>query len=367
MKRSKMSNLQRPCFKVLFVSQTARVECPYLDPSVRYRCYNPAEELAECGILADVIAQQRMRVGMVDNYDAFVFHRPYGGDPNLVSCMRAIRAQGKIAVADYDDLIFDPEFALQSSIFISGTRNEEQVTGIFNNNYLGLIQFDAFTVSTASLKEHVLKVRPGASVSVIHNGLSRRLLGTFDLRVTPERKVGSPVKVISYLSGTASHDADFAEISQVLCDFLLRHADFRIAVSGPLNISDGMPYSSVIRFPHREYRRFFSGIGSAYVNVAPLKSGNVFNECKSGLKFFESGIWGVPTIASPLPDFQRFSDSRGMLLAATANDWQSALERLADPDGYLEATHGLQDYCASKCMAAEQARKLLQFLSEGVE
>ena len=348
--------------RVLFVTQTARIATPYLDPSVRYRCYNPAEVLEEEGYLADVIAQQKLTVDIAENYDAFVFHRPYGGDLNLVTVLNSIHRRKCPVVADYDDLIFAPEYALESSIFLNGVRNEVQTKAIFNNNYLGFLQFDSFTVSTGPLREQILKLKPDARVSVVRNGLSRRLVDSFDRRRARGWGDGHRLKVVSYLSGTASHNRDFESVAGTLTEFLARHDDFRLLVAGTLEIPAGFPKRSLIQMPHREYREFFASVGVASLNIAPLKPGNVFNACKSGLKFFESGIWGVPSIVSSLEDFRRFKDSHGIAIAEGGEEWTAALDMFAD-DAYREhAAEGLPAYCRNNCMARRPALTLLSFL-----
>lgn len=353
--------------RVLFVTQTGRVETPYLDPSVRYRCYNHAEVLEDEGLGTDVIAQQKLTVRLTENYDAFVFHRPYGGDPNLVTCLDAIRKRGCRVIADYDDLIFAPEYALQSSIFLNGIRNETQTKGIFSNNYLGFMQFDSFTVSTGTLRDQILKLKPDAEVTVVRNGLSRRFVDSFDLPSRAERSksvAGDSLKVISYLSGTASHNCDFASIADVLREFLNSHPEFRLVIAGPLELPDAFPRRSLIRMPHREYRDFFASVGTACFNIAPLKSNNVFNDCKSGLKFFESGIWGVPSVVSPLEDFKRFEDSSGIKISSDAEKWLEAMNLFADDEFRLAASRELPLYCYEKCMAKEPGL-LLKSVLEG--
>lgn len=349
----------RADFRVLFVSQTGRVENPNMDPSVRYRCFNPAEVFREKGVMADVVAQQRLVPSMLDGYDAFVFHRPYGGDVSLKTCIDRIRSSGRPCVADYDDLIFDPAYALQSSIYLNGIRDEEATVRIFNENLLGFELFSSFTVSTTPLAEHVRALAPEAKVTVVPNGLSAKFLRTLDVR---PRGVPCLRKWITYLSGTASHNPDFASLAPTLADFIGRHPEFRLVVVGPLDLPEGFPSWSVMRLPHRPYREFFASAGIGWANIAPLQPGNAFNECKSALKFFESGIWGVPTIASPLPDFTRFADSRGLMLPAAPEEWMEALERLADADARREAASGLPEYCRRNCMAEASARTLLDLL-----
>lgn len=357
------SNLKRPEFRVLFISQTARINAPFLDPSVRYRCYNPAEIFVKYGVIADVIAQQNATVEMIEHYDAFVFHRPYGGDPNLQLLVEKATAQKKITIADYDDLIFDPEFALQSSIYLNRVRNEIQTKAVFTDNFIGLKLFDFFTCSTEPLKKHIEHLIPNAKVAIVSNGLSESLLSGFKFK--QRYRIPQSIQTISYLSGTASHNLDFDSIAATLDDFLQKHKKYRICVSGPLQIDRGhLNPRFLIHFPHKEFYDFFESTGKYRFNIAPLAGNNVFNECKSALKFFESGIWGVPTIASPLPDFLRFKDSTGLILALEPDEWLDALEKLADDEYYQSAVSGLHEYCVEHCLAKPHALKLLNFIQE---
>lgn len=353
----------RPEFRVLFISQTAQVDAPYLDPSVRYRCYNPAEVMEKENVLCDVVAQTKLTDSLIPNYDAFVFHRPHANNMLLPHFIEEIRKAGKSCVADYDDLIFAPEYALHSSIFVNGHRSESQVRAIFMRNFDGLKLFSRFTVSTEPLKRHILSLLPDAEVLVVHNGLSEDFLAGLDLSAIPaEQKFASSLKLISYLSGTASHNQDFASVSSILQGILSENNGYRLGVYGPLKIPENFPARKLLRRPHLNYRDFFKQIGTAYVNIAPLAADNAFNECKSALKFFESAIWGVPTIASPLPDFLRFQDSPGLLLCKTEEDWQQAFMTLLDREKYLYAVHSLREYCQEHCLSSIPGKQLLNFL-----
>jgi glycosyltransferase involved in cell wall biosynthesis len=69
------------------------------------------------------------------------------------------------------------------------------------------------------------------------------------------------------------------------------------------------------------------------VNLAPLEDDNPFAECKSAIKYVEAGFFGVPTVASPIPDFQRaITDRTTGMLAGDAAEWHARISELvADP------------------------------------
>jgi len=66
--------------------------------------------------------------------------------------------------------------------------------------------------------------------------------------------------------------------------------------------------------------------------LAPLED-SPFNRCKSALKIMEAGFFGIPTVASPIPDTRRFAGA-GVEFAASSDEWLNALRRLADGHPY---------------------------------
>ena len=63
--------------RILFVSHTARIERPYLDPSTRYRCYNIATELNMNNYRAVVVSQHEfeMRITDYEHFEYFLFQQ----------------------------------------------------------------------------------------------------------------------------------------------------------------------------------------------------------------------------------------------------------------------------------------------------
>ncbi|MBQ3343683.1 MAG: hypothetical protein IJG84_17410 [Kiritimatiellae bacterium] len=359
--------MKRKCdFRVLFVTWTKCQSAPYLDPSVRYRCYNPAEVMADMGCLADVVTSARLEARMMEHYDAFVFHRPPGDDDNQKRCLERANALGKPCVADYDDLTFDPAFAFHSSAYRNGRISRKRVLEVFEGNKRGLQSFDRFTVATGPLADRVVAVKPGAEVCVVHNGLSPDLVASFPALESMSLRRHAARKVLSYLSGTPTHIPDIGFVAGAIAKFLDSRPDFGLAIMGNLNDIPGLDgRRGVHRVGMRDFDSFFQHASAYYANLAPLAPDSMFNECKSAIKFFESGVWGVPTIAYPNADFRRFSDSKGLLFAKSPESWLRALEKISDDGFYREATEGLRDYCLRNCMATEPARRLLAFLQGG--
>ena len=354
--------------KVLFISTTSRIDDPYLDPSVRYRCFNFAEDLRLLGGIADVVSTKKFEAELIENYDHFIFHRPSNSDGKLPAILDSIERKHKSCHADYDDLIFAVNYALESSIYINGVKSKAETIEIFNKNFAAFNLFKSFTASTSPLAKIINTLSLNAKINVVPNGLSQSLLSSLGINKENRgavKKIELPKRVISYLSGTKSHDIDFSSIQDVLISFLSRHPNFCLLIAGHININEKRFSSdSILVREHMPFKEFFKSVKNAYINIAPLQPDNTFNECKSALKFFESGIWGVPTIATPIPDFTRFTDSPGLQLADKLSDWENNLEKLADKDQYEHATEGLGEYCMKNCVSLKSTEILLKIIGE---
>ena len=126
--RPLLSEAKRTRF--LFVTHTRRIETPFLDPSSRYRCYHPAQDLSRRGHIADVIAFTKLTLDQLSHYDVVLFHRP-PMTTKLERCIEELQRNGIPHVADYDDLIFDARHAAVSSVVRNGTLPIEQALESF--------------------------------------------------------------------------------------------------------------------------------------------------------------------------------------------------------------------------------------------
>lgn len=345
--------------KILFVSATGRVERPYLDPSVRYRCYNPAMALEEEGFLVDVISLKKLTESIISRYDIFIFHRP-SYEKKLIKIIEIIKEKNALLFADYDDLIFSSKYALESSIFKTKRATKEECLSIFNNNEKALMLFKNFIVSTQPLKEKVLELKENAEVNVINNALSEDVLNRINSQKEYHKKINSEKKVISYLSGTASHDKDFEIVENAIYKILKKYKnEVEVNIVGPLKY-DKEKLHMVKHIPYVDYEYLSKLIAKTHINIAPLEM-NRFTNCKSGLKFFESGILSIPSVVTPINDMLRFEDSKGIVFATTESEWYKELERLIlDNNYYEEKSKNTYDYVVKYCTMKNEVEKYIK-------
>lgn len=327
---------------ILFVSCSKRRNAVYLDASARYRCFFPAEHLLNLGIQAHVTHIRKVDSLNLREYRYLVVHRPQFGKP-LLRLMRKAQTAGIRLIADFDDFLFSPESAGCSPAVRSGNMTEREAQRQFSLYRDALMLFSHCWVSTDTLKHQVQRYVPDCQVDVVHNRVPPRWAMLAEPRSSDERLAG---KVIRYLPGTSHHTHDFTTILPALNRLLDMHDDISLEIIGDLKLrSDELPKNRVTFRKYLPYEDLPEVIAESWLTIAPLAA-NTFNNCKSALKFWESGLMGVPLISSPLPDAERFPNA-GLRICRTEAEWLSAFTDMLDPDTYRTASS--QARATAKC------------------
>lgn len=291
----------------------------------RYRCDHQAEQLTLLGAAVDVAGLEEIDPGEVlDAYRLFVLHRvPF--DTEIERFVDEARRRGRLVIFDTDDLIFDHEaepYVPESARRDDGLRRHAQALALA----------DAVSVSTEPLRRSATSF--GERVIVMPNVVSGEMVARADAafaRRSP-REEGGPL-VVGYLSGTPTHDRDFLQAADAVLWALETYPTVRLVVVGRLDLDDrfGRFAGRIERLPIQPWEELPDLLARVDVNLAPLEVANPFSECKSCVKYLEAGLLGVPTVASPRPDFVRaIEHGRNGLLAETPDEWRGALRRLIE-------------------------------------
>ncbi|MDR3643969.1 MAG: glycosyltransferase [Clostridia bacterium] len=236
-------------------------------------------------------------------------------------------------VFDIDDIVFLRQYADQFSSIMN--YNDEWRT--YAKNSFGLYE-DAFlhtfcaSASTPFIAERMQEA--GKSAFVIHNGLNRRQLAIAARAGRASSRGGpAPVRRIGYLSGTPTHDHDFRQALPAITRILREYPDVRLSVVGYL--SDGLlppELCGQVETSHfMKWSRLLRVSARNTINIAPLDIGNPFCHAKSELKYYESAIVGVPTVASRTDTFERcIENGENGMLASNDEEWYAALKLLLD-------------------------------------
>ncbi|GAB4501288.1 MAG: hypothetical protein Fur0035_08300 [Anaerolineales bacterium] len=235
--------------------------------------------------------------------------------------MQIAHQQGKPVVFDLDDLLLDlPE------------NHPDRKSAVFAPALLPMFQAlkesDLVTVATPRLKEALTPY--SKNIAVLPNFFDDTL---WRLQA-PNVKADGEVLTIGYMGGM-SHGPDIQRIVPVLLDLIRRYPRrVKFCFLGTQPPAELLACSQVqwIRhfpFAYRDFVNFFQ-TQSADIFIAPLED-NLFNRCKSPLKFFEYTALGAPGVFSNLETYsQVVTHGQNGLLATSLSDWEDGLVQLIE-------------------------------------
>ncbi|MBY0273695.1 glycosyltransferase [Candidatus Binatia bacterium] len=315
---------------VLFLSG-----CP--GDAKRYRCDHQAEQLGLLGVTADVAIYGEIDLSWaVRSYAFFVLHRvPFGPDVDFF--IREARRTGRTVIFDTDDWVFDvasmPHVAALEDM---RPADRELYREGLERYRATILRCDGAIVSTEPLAQRIGTLLQRVFV---HPNVASREMTRLAARARRLREVRAATGRVSqevtfaYLSGTPTHKRDFAEAESSLLWLMERYPAVRLLTVGHIDVREtfGRFGARHSHLPLMPWQRLFEVMAEVDVNLAPLERCNPFTECKSSIKFLEAALVGVPTIATPLADFQRVIESeRNGCLADSKEAWRDALRQLVE-------------------------------------
>ncbi len=312
--------------RVLYV--TGRGDAPY-----RYRCLHPALQLRAEGVACDIlhICDRRLARRLPCYSVVVLFRMPWSTE--VEELVDQARRGGAVLVFDIDDLIFDPELAEQMPFWAQASRlTRLQYRGLSLRLRRTLEACDVFIGATPALARAAEGLGQRAFVypNLLHPGLVAA-----SRRIRTLRAARPPGPVVGYMSGSMTHNEDFARVAPILGEIMSRRPEVNLLVGGFLEIDGRLrPYADrIIKLPFQDWRVQPWSMCLVRLNLAPLSVVNDFTDGKSALKFFEAAAVGVPTVATPTESF-RAAIKHGVngYLAEDPEEWREAITAgLDDP------------------------------------
>ncbi len=218
-------------------------------------------------------------------------------------------------------------------------------------------EVDLVTVATGPLADYVAQYNP--NVLVLPNYLDDDL---WQLRAPAAPSSGQDPLVIGFMGG-ASHLPDLEMIGPVLedlADCYPGRLHFRFwGLKHPTLLASRPDVewhqTHIVRYT--DFVDFFQR-QTADIFIAPLRD-NLFNVCKSPIKFLEYGALGIPGVFSRIaPYSQAIEDGRTGLLASSPAEWREALVRLIeDPQLRLTIAADAQEAIRAKWLLSRNASR----------
>ncbi len=232
--------------------------------------------------------------------------------------MTAARMQGKLVVYEIDDLLIElppehPGYYYYTEAQLAIVR--------------AMVEADLVTVSTAPLAEYARQFNP--QVRVLPNCVNEQIWPS-----TPRQRAAGPA-VIGYVGGH-THLADLEMIAEPLEAILTRYGDrirlkFWSGTAPPERLAGrrNVEWVPVQLLEYHQFARYIQQ-QACDVFIAPLED-NLFNRCKSAIKYLEYSALGVPGVYSQIaPYVALIQPGETGLLADSSEAWEANLARLID-------------------------------------
>ena len=268
---------------------------------------------------------------VADNIEGYYVQR--AAQKGIFDVLRSIKAR---KILDFDDMFFKlygEEFPVYNHC-----RYEidlEESTKAFRE---GLNAIDKLTVSTDFLKNAIMDNYSFNRIEVVPNFLPRFIF-KFDRREHIDTDIKKPT--ILY-AGSRTHYScsDIGDWNKELASFLIKNIDnINLVILGqlPWFLNLIMKKVKVIPFVNvLDYPMTLNSIKPDFI-IAPLRE-NVFNKCKSNLKYLESASVGALCIGSTFPDspYNCIDERCRMKQGMTVTELEKMFKELCHRDTFNE-------------------------------
>jgi len=291
------------------------------DPLAHLRLTGP---LGQSGInIVNGIENNQIIINRVSESDMVILQReiPRSFD-DYEKIIKIARREEKLVVFDLDDIL----------LYLPEDHPDRQST-VFGSSLLpmfqALMEADLVTVSTSKLRDILFDYND--NIAVLPNCFDDNL---WRLKPPVLKTSENEILTIGYMGGN-SHKPDLEYITPVLLDLIERypkriHFHF-FGVQPPVEIASltqvkwtlGKPYT------YKDFSIFFQ-TQTADIFIAPLID-NLFNRCKSPIKFFEYSALGIPGVFSQLETYtDLINHGDNGLLASSLDEWTNCLIQLIE-------------------------------------
>jgi glycosyltransferase involved in cell wall biosynthesis len=286
----------------------------------QYRIVSP---LKHAGIeIVPGIREGKLLLESINEAPLILFQRDFSRSfSDYLQVLEHAHFMGKPVVLDLDDhLLALPQY------------HPDRISGYYADGLAAflhaLINVDAITVTTRILREALLPYNP--HIYVLPNYLDNELWHFRESKLTTNQ---FPVRIL--FVGTPTHKPDLELIAEPLAQISQKYrADVSFCFYGaePPEILSNHPNVTYIPLQTYDFQKFISYFLQleADIAIAPLEN-NLFNCCKSSIKYFEYTALGLPGVFSALPPYAEVvQDGENGFLAATPEEWERKLGLLIE-------------------------------------
>ena len=299
----------------------------------RYRVDHQIEQLESAGFFCAGVSYDKLDINDIKYYRGFVFFRCPITD-TVREFIKLAKAENKAVFYDIDDLVIDQKYT--DTIKYLKTMSEDELN-LYNdgvNRMRETLQMCDYAITTTERLAEELK-NYVSDVYINRNVASEKMV-KLSLKAMNEVKRDEEKVVMSYLSGSITHNDDFKMILPVVQRLMKEHNNLYLKVVGLLDIPEELQEfkDRILRAPFVSWQELPSIIASIDINLAPLEE-SIFNEAKSENKWTEASLCKTITVASNFGAFKTcIRDGVDGVLCTTTDEWYEKLNKVISDKEY---------------------------------
>jgi processive 1,2-diacylglycerol beta-glucosyltransferase len=299
-----------------------------------------------------------VQIEHISEGDIVVLQRDFSRDLDLYEkIIKLAHDQTKPVVMDLDDLLLElPE------------NHPDRISNFFTESLLPMLQaimeVDLVTVATHALQNYLLQYNK--NVVVFQNYLNDQLWKIIE----PLTNRSSDGHITIGYMGGHSHKPDILMVSPILLKLLHKYSDNIVFKFWGIEPPDELVHFSQVdwcppkSYTYHDFASYFQ-TQNADIMIAPLVD-NLFNSCKSPIKYLEYSALGVPGVYSKLTPYESVV-KHGVdgFLASTPIEWEETLSKLIeDQDLRKRIALNAQRKIHKSWLLSQNAHILKQFYEE---
>lgn len=291
----------------------------------RYRVEHFREQLILKGYASKFIQIDQAEQEKIEEYTAIVMYRCSKLMEAELLANRA-KAAGIPVYYDVDDLVFNYE-KISGLHFLKGSEYSDFRTT--TDRIRGCMGFcDGYFTSTETLAGEIREEFPEKPVVINRNCMSMEMEILSHEAVEQTDKAKDRI-YIGYLSGSKTHDQDFAQVEAALLEVMERHPEVYLKLVGVLDESGMEPVQNRIeKLPFMDWRQLPAVIAGLDINLMPLEN-SLFHWCKSENKWTEAALVKVPSVMSRNCEMEYVVENgKDGWMCTTKEEWVNVLEAL---------------------------------------
>lgn len=234
---------------------------------------------------------------------------------------------------DMDDLIYDTKY-MELVIRTLGLKEGQEWEFWFAYTIMHqkLIEMSEVTITTNEYLAEFLRKDLQKDCLVIPNYLNR-IQEDVSKEYLEQKTVMRTTRpfTIGYFSGSPTHKNDLMEVWPQIIHFLEKTDDSKFQIVGYMELPDDakkyLENGRIDRIPFQNFVSLQKKVAEVDINIVPLIV-NDFTNCKSELKYFEAGIVGTVTCASPNYTYKKAMENSPCGYLCTEEEWFEAFWKI---------------------------------------